>query len=98
MYDYVPVFLDIITCSNFWISLMDVSFLVMEDIFRNDGHDREEVAENSDFHVKTSSYIYSTGAQEWNIVSLLGDVTSPPTCAHYVSMASALRVLSTEKP
>ena len=39
----------------------------------------------------------STGAQEWHIVSLLGDVTSPTTVAHYVSMTSHLRVLSTEK-
>ena len=29
---------------------------------------------------------YSTGAQEWHIVSLLGDVTSPTTVAYYVSM------------
>ena len=29
---------------------------------------------------------YSTDAQEWHIVSLLGDVTSPTTVAHYVSM------------
>ena len=27
-----------------------------------------------------------TGAQKWHIVSLLGDVTSPTTVAHYVSM------------
>ena len=39
---------------------------------------------------------YTTGAQEWHIVSLLGDVTSPTTVAHYVSMTSHLRVLSTE--
>ena len=39
----------------------------------------------------------STGAQEWHIVSLLGDVTSYTTVAHYVSMTSDLRVLSTEK-
>ena len=26
------------------------------------------------------------GAQEWHIVSLLGDVTSPTTAVHYVSM------------
>ena len=37
------------------------------------------------------------GAQEWHIVSLLGDVTSPTTVAHYVSMPSDLCVLSTEK-
>ena len=37
------------------------------------------------------------GAQEWHIVSLLGDVTSPTTIVHYVSMMSDLRVLSTEK-
>ena len=41
--------------------------------------------------------IYSTGAQEWPIVSLLGDVTSPTTAVHYVTMTSDLRVLSTEK-
>ena len=29
---------------------------------------------------------YSTGAQKWHIVSLLGDVTSPTTVADYVSM------------
>ena len=29
--------------------------------------------------------LYSTGAQKWHIVSLLGDVTSPTTIAHYVS-------------
>ena len=39
----------------------------------------------------------TTGAQEWHIVSLLGDVTSPTTLAHYVSMTSHLCVLSTEK-
>ena len=38
-----------------------------------------------------------TGAQEWHIVSLLGDVTSPTIAAHYVSMTSDLCVLSTEK-
>ena len=38
-----------------------------------------------------------TGAQEWHIVSLLGDVTSPTTVAHYVSMTSDLRVLIREK-
>ena len=31
---------------------------------------------------------YITGAQEWHIVSLLGDVTSPTTVAHYGSMTS----------
>ena len=34
-------------------------------------------------------YIYfvkTTGTQKWHIVSLLGDVTSPTTVAHYVSM------------
>ena len=41
--------------------------------------------------------VQRTGAQEWYIVSLLGDVTSPTTVAHYVSMTSDLRVLSTEK-
>ena len=40
---------------------------------------------------------YATGAQEWHIVSLLGDVASPTTVAQYVSMTSDLRVLSTEK-
>ena len=29
---------------------------------------------------------YATGAQEWHIVSLLGDVTSSTTVVHYVSM------------
>ena len=29
---------------------------------------------------------YTTGAQKWHIVSLLGDVTSPATVSHYVSM------------
>ena len=32
------------------------------------------------------SLVYVTGAQKWHIVSLLGDVTSPTTVAHYVSM------------
>ena len=32
-----------------------------------------------------------------DIVSLLGDVTSPTTVAYYVSMTSDLRILSTEK-
>ena len=40
---------------------------------------------------------YTTGALEWHIVSLHGDVTSPITAVHYVSMTSDLRVLSTEK-
>ena len=31
---------------------------------------------------------YTTGAQEWHIVSLLGDVTSPTTVTHYVTMTS----------
>ena len=35
--------------------------------------------------------------REWHIVSLLGDVTSPTTAIHYVSMTSDLHVLSTEK-
>ena len=30
--------------------------------------------------------LYNTGAQEWHIVSLVGDVTSPTTAVHYVSM------------
>ena len=30
--------------------------------------------------------VWITGAQNWHIVSLLGDVTSPTTVAHYVSM------------
>ena len=37
------------------------------------------------------------GAQEWQIVSLLGDLSSPTTVTHYVSMMSDLHVLSTEK-
>ena len=41
--------------------------------------------------------MYLTGAQEWHIVSLLGDVTSTTTVAHYVSMTSDLRVLITKK-
>ena len=41
--------------------------------------------------------MYTTGAQEWHIVSLLGDVTSPTSAVHYVSMTSDIRVLSTEK-
>ena len=32
--------------------------------------------------------VLNTGAQEWHIVSLLGDVTSPTTVAHYVTMTS----------
>ena len=32
------------------------------------------------------AFVYCTGAQEWHNVSLLGDVTSPTTVAHYVSM------------
>ena len=38
-----------------------------------------------------------TGAQEWHIVPLLDDVTSPTTAVPYSSMTSELRVLSTEK-
>ena len=38
-----------------------------------------------------------TGAQEWHIVSLVGDVTYLTTAVHYVSMKSDLCVLSTEK-
>ena len=30
--------------------------------------------------------VYITGAQEWHIMSLLGDVTSPTTAVHYVRM------------
>ena len=30
--------------------------------------------------------VYTTGAQKWHIVSLLGDVTSPSTVADYVIM------------
>ena len=37
------------------------------------------------------------GVQEWHIVSLLGDITSPTSAVHYVSMTSDIRVLSTEK-
>ena len=48
--------------------------------------------------VSTLQYIvYCTGAQEWHIVSLLGDVTSRTSAVHYVSMTSDLRVLSAEK-
>ena len=43
------------------------------------------------------AFVYCTGAQEWHIVSLLGDVTSPTTVVHYVSMTSDIRVLSIEK-
>ena len=43
------------------------------------------------------SCLSGTGAQEWHIVSLLGGVTSPNTVAHYASMTSYSRVLSTEK-
>ena len=43
------------------------------------------------------STLYTTGAQEWHIVSLIGDVNSPTIVAHYVSVTSDLRVLSTEK-
>ena len=42
-------------------------------------------------------FVYSTGAQEWHIVSPLADVTSPTTVAHYVSMTSELHFVSTEK-
>ena len=41
--------------------------------------------------------VYDTGTQEWHIVSLFGDVTSPTSAVHYVSMMSELLVLSTEK-
>ena len=40
--------------------------------------------------------VYTTGAQEWYIVSLLSDVTSPTTAVHYVTITSDLCVLSTE--
>ena len=43
------------------------------------------------------SVVYTTGAQEWHIVPLLGDVTCPTTAVHYVSVTSDLRVLRTEK-
>ena len=33
-----------------------------------------------------TSFVQTTGAQKWHIVSLLGDVTSPTTVAHYISM------------
>ena len=42
-------------------------------------------------------FVYTTGAQEWHIVSLLGDVTSPTTAVDFVSMTSDLRLPSTEK-
>ena len=45
--------------------------------------------------IRTTTYF--TDAQEWHIVSLLGDVISPSTAVHYVSMTSDLRVLSTKK-
>ena len=38
------------------------------------------------------SWVQVTGAQEWHIVSLVDNVTSPTTASHYVSMTSALRV------
>ena len=44
-----------------------------------------------------NSSIQQTGAQEWHIVPLLGDVTSPTTAVPQGSMTSELRVLSTEK-
>ena len=45
--------------------------------------------------------MYTTGAQEWLIVSLLGDVTSLTTAVHYVGMTcsehrEALTVAPTE--
>ena len=43
-----------------------------------------------------SPTLYTTGAQQWHIVQLLGDVTSPTTAVPYGSMISELRVLSTE--
>ena len=45
----------------------------------------------------TADIHYTTGAQEWHTVSLLGDVTYPTTVTHYASMTSELRVLITEK-
>ena len=44
-----------------------------------------------------TALLYHTGAQEWYIVSLLGDVTSPTTVSLYVSMTPVLRILITEK-
>ena len=44
----------------------------------------------------TNYMVYTTGAQEWHIMLLLGDITSPTTVAHYVTMTSDLRVLITE--
>ena len=37
-------------------------------------------------HQQYDTVHYNTGAQKRHIVSLLGDVTSPTTVAHYVSM------------
>ena len=37
-------------------------------------------------HIYIKLNYYTTGAQEWNIVSLLGDVTSPTSAVHYVGM------------
>ena len=49
-------------------------------------------------HSTTIVILKYTGAQEWHIVSLLVDVTSPTTVAHYVSMTSDNREALTAAP
>ena len=34
--------------------------------------------------MKQDRWVYTTGAQWWHIVSMVGDVTSPTTTVHYV--------------
>ena len=86
-------------CKNFFIELQHtlanyddiLSRFVFSDVvsFHLNGKvNRHNVWEELD---------YSTGAQEWHILSMLSDVTSPTTVAHYVSMTSNLHVLITEK-
>ena len=50
-----------------------------------------------DMFVLEDLLLSRTRERKSGTLSLLGDVTSPTTVAHYVSMTSDLRVLITEK-
>ena len=72
----------------------DRIFLFQISKLANRGHSSDKQIFTD--HIYLFSFAYSTGAQEWHIVSVLGVVTSPTTVDHYVSM-SDLRLLRTAK-
>ena len=78
--------LQFVSCANGSLNLCK-----MEGEFYDKGirkmlqHMQECIDHNGDY-IKKQLKVQPTDAQEWHIVSLLGDVTSPTTAVHYVSI------------